>query len=707
MPSFISFDKNVCTNLSQASEKEWLETNGIGGYASSTITGANTRRYHGLLMAATKPPLGRILTLSKLEESLSVGEDQFPLSTNFYPNAIYPEGYKNLVQFDLTPVPTFTYSIHGITIEKSVFMVYGENTTVIRYRISASGAASAAPLFLKARVLIAFRDDHWLTHENQALNTHYEPMPHGVCLRPYEGLPPLYLFHNAQSMDKDFFWYKNMEYPKEIERGLEANEDHFSPFALNFDVSGGADFFVVASLHPHSTVDASALFNGEIKRRAGLRLPPPAQSPIAGSSATLNHSGEKVFGVPVSCSEVAVEKTVHKGESKENKHTEALDALLFAAHSFIVKRGSNKKSMIAGYPWFGDWGRDTMISLPGLTLVQGRFDDAREILLTFAQFVDKGMIPNRFPDYGETPEYNTVDASLWYINAVYQYLRFAKDLKTIRTDLYGVMKEIVEWYKKGTRYNIGMDSDGLIYAGVEGIQLTWMDAKVCDWVVTPRIGKAVEINALWYNALKIMAFFAREMGLLSELAGYNALSQKVEKSFLDAFWFPDGQYLFDYIHDNVKDAAIRPNQIFAVSLTYSMLPLKKQRSVVDVVEKHLLTPYGLRSLSPHDKDYIGRYYGNQYERDRAYHQGTVWAWLIGPYLSAYTQAYAGAEGACAYIEGLFKPFYGHLLDAGVGTVSEIFDGDAPHTPRGCIAQAWSVGEIVRAYFEHLYGFENC
>ena len=706
MPSFISFNKDVCTNLSLAAEKEWLETNGIGGYASSTITGANTRRYHGLLMAATKPPLGRILTISKLEEFLSVGEELLPLSTNFYPNAIYPEGYKNLVQFDLTPVPTFTYHIRGTTIEKSVFMVYGENTTVVRYRISASGATPALPLFLKARVLIAFRDDHWLTHENPALNTRCEPIPYGVCLRPYEGLPPLYLFHNAQSMDKDSFWYKNMEYPKEAERGLEANEDHFSPFALNFDVNGGTEFFVVASLHPHSEVDVSSLFNGEVKRRVELRLPQPAQNPIAGSPATLNQSGKRVSGMPVPCSEVADEKSVPKGEDKGNRNTGALDALLLAAHSFIVKRGSNKKSMIAGYPWFGDWGRDTMISLPGITLVQGRFDDAREILLTFAQFVNKGMIPNRFPDYGETPEYNTVDASLWYIHAVYQYLRLAKDLKTIRTDLYGVMKEIVEWYKKGTRYNIGMDSDSLIHAGVEGVQLTWMDAKVCDWVVTPRIGKTVEVNALWYNALKIMAFFAREMGLTSELAEYNALSQKVEKSFLDAFWFPDGQYLFDCITGNVKDAAIRPNQIFAVSLPYSMLPVKKQRGVVNVVEKHLLTPYGLRSLSPHDKDYIGRYCGNQYERDRAYHQGTVWAWLIGPYISAYTRAYAGEEGTRAYIEGLFKPFYGHLFDAGVGTVSEIFDGDAPHTPRGCIAQAWSVGEIVRAYFEHLYGFEN-
>jgi predicted glycogen debranching enzyme len=347
-----------------------------------------------------------------------------------------------------------------------------------------------------------------------------------------------------------------------------------------------------------------------------------------------------------------------------------------------------------------------MISLPGLTLVQGRFEDAREILLSFAQYISKGMIPNRFPDYGETPEYNTVDASLWYIQAVYQYLRFAKDLNTIRKDLFGVLKEIIEHYQKGTRYNIHMDSDGLIYAGVAGVQLTWMDAKVGDWVVTPRIGKAVEINALWYNALKIMSFLAREIDLSSESKDYNNLAQKVSKSFNDAFWIEEGQYLYDYIDGEMRSKAIRPNQVFAVSLPYSMLSKKRQRNVVEIVKEHLLTPYGLRSLSPKDNDYIGRYCGNVCERDRAYHQGTVWAWLIGPYISAYAKAYAGNKDALKYIKGLFVPFYEHLFDAGLGTVSEIFDGDPPHTPRGCISQAWSVAEILRVYFEHVYGFEG-
>jgi predicted glycogen debranching enzyme len=316
------------------------------------------------------------------------------------------------------------------------------------------------------------------------------------------------------------------------------------------------------------------------------------------------------------------------------------------------------------------------------------------------------MIPNRFPDYGETPEYNTVDASLWYIQAVYQYLRFAKDFKTIRKDLFGVLKEIIEHYQKGTRYNIHMDSDGLIYAGVAGVQLTWMDAKVGDWVVTPRMGKAVEINALWYNALKIMSFLGREMDLSGESKDYNSLAENVSKSFNDAFWFDEGQYLYDFINGETKNTAIRPNQVFAVSLPYTMLSKKRQRNVVEILKEHLLTPYGLRSLSPKDNDYIGRYYGNVYERDRAYHQGTVWAWLIGPYISAYAKAYAGNKDIIKYVKGLFVPFYENLYESGLGTVSEIFDGDPPHTPRGCISQAWSVAEILRAYFEHIHGFEN-
>ncbi|MCF6155684.1 MAG: glycogen debranching protein [Candidatus Brocadia sp.] len=686
-------NEDNCHNVSMAIEKEWLETNGIGGYASSTIIGANTRRYHGLLMAATRPPLGRTLMLSKLEEFLSIEDKEFPLSTNLYPDAVYPSGYKNLTQFSLTPFPTFHYSIDGIHVKKIVFMVHGENTTVILYQVKSRDKLPST-LTMKVRVMVAFRDYHWLTRENPSFKTDYKILANGICLQPYDTLPPLYLFFNAQSMDNSSFWYKNMEYPKEIERGMDAHEGHFSPFALHFDLNKGTDCYVVASTKEYDTLDVFELLNKEIDRRKNILL-----------NYRLSQTENRDQG-----SGIRDQKKEHehltpgtRQPTPFNELAKLVESLLAVSDSFIVKRGNNKKSIIAGYHWFGDWGRDTMISLPGLTLIRGRFEDAREILLSYARFVDKGMIPNRFPDYGEMPEYNTVDASLWYIHAVYQYLRLAKDLETIRKDLYSVLKEIIEYYRKGTRYNIHMDSDGLIHAGAEGVQLTWMDAKVGDWVVTPRRGKAVEINALWYNALKIMAFFAREMDLSEEGNEYNSLAQKVSESFHNIFWFDKGQYLYDCIDGEIRDKAIRPNQIFAVSLPYSMLSIQRQRSVIEIVKTHLLTPYGLRSLSPEDKDYINQYHGNQYERDRAYHQGTVWAWLIGPYISAYARVYAGSEDTPKYLKGLFGPFYAHLFEAGLGTISEIFDGDPPHTPRGCISQAWSVAEILRVYFEHIYG----
>ena len=714
----IVFNKDICHDLSKAAEKEWLETNGIGGYASSTIIGANTRRYHGLLMAATRPPIGRTLMLSKLEEFLCIDGKEYPLSTNIYPNTIYPEGYKNLVQFSLNPFPTLEYSVNGINIKKIVFMVHGENTTVILYHIETARRLVCTE-YLKVRVMVAFRDYHWLTHENHEFKADYKNLTNGgVCLQPYEKLPSMYLFHNAQTMDKASFWYKNMEYPKEIERGLEFHEDHFSPFALHFDLNKGMNCYVVASTNEYGKLDVFELLNKESDRRKGIHSndklfgmvhPHPNLPPSRGKE----FSGHMLVQACSLNQNVLVQSTrsnQQKGgrvlEAGGDKLLQLCESLLSVSDSFIVKRENDKKSIIAGYHWFGEWGRDTMISLPGLTLVQGKFEDARDILLSYAQYVSNGMIPNRFPDYGETPEYNTVDASLWYIQAVYQYLRFAKDLKTIRKDLYGVLKEIIEYYQKGTRYNIHMDSDGLICAGVEGVQLTWMDAKVGDWVVTPRIGKAVEINALWYNALKIMSFLAREMDLNNESSDYAILAQKASKSFNEVFWFAEGQYLYDFINGETKNTAIRSNQVFAVSLPYSMLSKKRQRNVVEIVKEHLLTPYGLRSLSPKDKDYIGRYCGNVYERDRAYHQGTVWAWLTGPFISAYSKAYAGNKDALKYIKGLFVPFYDHLFDAGLGTVSEIFDGDPPHTPRGCISQAWSVAELLRAYFEHVYGFEN-
>ncbi len=371
------------------------------------------------------------------------------------------------------------------------------------------------------------------------------------------------------------------------------------------------------------------------------------------------------------------------------------ERLVLAADQFIVRRSlpddPDGRSVIAGYPWFGDWGRDTMISLPGLTLVTGRHDVAARVLRTFARFVDRGMLPNRFPDEGETPEYNTVDATLWYFEAIRAY-HAATDDDGLLGDLFPVLQEIVEWHRRGTRYHIQVDpDDGLLYAGEPGVQLTWMDAKVGDWVVTPRIGKPVEINALWYNALRSMADFARRLG--EPLSPYEALAEQTVTGFA-RFWNQDTGYCYDVIHGpDGDDPALRPNQLFAVSLPHSPLSPSQQRAVVDVCARRLLTSHGLRSLARDDPAYIGHYGGDRRQRDAAYHQGTVWSWLIGPFVTAYLRVYDDRERARSFLQ----PFIHHLVDHGVGSISEIFDGDAPFAPRGCIAQAWSVGEVLRAW----------
>jgi len=509
----IVFDKETCHNLAIALEKEWLETNGIGGYASSTITGTNTRRYHGLLMSATRPPLGRVLMLSKLEETLFFDTAEYALSTNIYPNTVYPEGYKNQVRFSLAPFPVFYYHFNGVEITKTVFMIYGKNTTVITYQINTRNETINSS-FLRIRFLIAFRDYHSLTHENSDINTRYTRLHNGICLQPYKPLPPMYIFSNTTKQDRTSFWYKNMEYSKETERGMEAHEDHYSPFALEFCLNKDAFCYIVATTDPYESTDVAKLMNSEIARRNSLKT-----KSLSFSFPLIKNTGD------------VAERLI--------------DRLLYTADSFLVKREGDTRSIIAGYHWFGDWGRDTMISLPGITLVTGRFREAKDILFSYARFVDKGMIPNRFPDNSELPEYNTVDASLWYIYAVYQYFLYTKDIETIKKGFFPVLDEIIQYYQRGTRYNIQMDSDGLISAGEEGVQLTWMDAKAGDWVVTPRSGKAVEINALWYNALMTMSFFSDKLNLEQESIRYKTLGEQVNKSFDKAFWNQKGSYLYD------------------------------------------------------------------------------------------------------------------------------------------------------------------
>jgi predicted glycogen debranching enzyme len=660
----IQFKKETCGDLDAALRREWLETNGIGGFASSTIIGLNTRCYHGLLTAATKPPVGRFVLLSKLEETLFIDGQAFDLSTNQYPGVVHPQGFHYLKQFRLDPFPVFTYEIEGIEIEKSVFMIYGENSTVIHYELKKNNHPELPKnLQLEVRTLIAFRDYHSTTHENGAIHPAVEEHPGLATVTPYQGLPALHLAHNAAELKRTGDWYRNFEYDAEQERGLDFSEDLFNPLALRFDLRIRQQASIIASTEERDVAKVVECRQSETTRRRKAKVASPIEDDFA-------------------------------------------QTLAAAADQYIVSRG-DQKTVIAGYHWFSDWGRDTMIALPGLTLPTGKHDVARSILRTFARHVDQGMLPNRFPDAGEKPEYNTVDATLWFFEAARAYLEYTGDLELVRNELYPVFADIIAWHARGTRYGIKVDSSGLLSSGEQGVQLTWMDAKVGDWVVTPRRGKPVEIQALWYNALCIMEDLARQFGDQPGQKRYRNMATVASWSFNRLFWNDKARCLYDVTNGAPPDASIRPNQIFAVSLAYSMLSPERAKAVVESVREHLLTPYGLRSLAPGDAQYRGRYTGGPGERDGAYHQGTVWPWLMGPFITAYIKVNGGTEAARRQAAAWLAPLKDHLVDAGLGHISEIFDGDpdgeTPQRPVGCIAQAWSVAEVLRAYIEDVQG----
>jgi len=653
----IEFGSDICSQFESATKREWLETNGLGGSASSTIIGLNTRRYHSLLTAATKPPVGRIVMLSKFEEALVLDGQRFELSANQYSGVIHPQGFQFLKRFRLDPFPVFTYQVKDLEIEKSVFMIYGENSTVIQYRITGPVQGS---VLLEIRPLIAFRDYHSTTHENASINAAVDDHPAQKTVKPYGDMPSLHLAHTPAVLDPDHFWYRNFEYRVERERGLDFNEDLFSPFSLKFDLSKNLIVVLIASITQHDVANVPKYEQDERDRRRSIATLAPFH----------------------------LDSTL-------------LSALVAAADQFIVGRG-DQKTVIAGYPWFSDWGRDTMIALPGLTLVTGRSDIARSILLEFAKHVDQGMLPNRFPDGGETPEYNTVDATLWFFEAVRALLQYTQDYEFVRINIYEVLQDIVSWHIRGTRYGIRMDQDGLLLSGIPGVQLTWMDARVGDWVVTPRHGKPVEIQALWYNALRVLEHLAGKVGDREKKKEYCALGDKAYASFQDLFWNEQAGCLFDVVNAEFRDGSIRPNQVLAISLSNAILTGDRAKSVMDVVQRRLLTPVGLRSLAPGDPQYKPRYEGNPMSRDGAYHQGTVWAWLIGPFLTAYKKVNGNRKAVRETMAQMLTGFETHLSEEGVGQISEIFDADPPHRPAGCMAQAWSVSELLRAAVEDVY-----
>ena len=622
----------------KASRVEWLETNGLGGYASSSVSGANTRRYHGLLVPAVKPPIGRFVLLSKLDERAIVGRQPFDLASNIYPGTIHPRGFENLVSFTRDIFPVFEFSAGRARLRKTIAAIHNENTTVILYEASMA-------MTLELRPFIAGRDYHCLTTANDAIRRDASFDSGVLSFLPYEGVPEVHV-----SVPRSMFapapdWYYRFEYPIEQERGLEFHEDLFTPGAFTVTLEPNSPLAVIASTENPRGRDGLALAAREQRRRERL-----------------------------------IERT-------------PLDRrLTLAADQFIVRRGTDRRTVIAGYHWFTDWGRDTMISLPGLCLATHRFDDARRILLAFAESVSDGMLPNRFPDAGEQPEYDSVDAALWFFIAAKKYLQATGDEPFVRATLLPVLRDIVAWYERGTRHNIHEDADGLLIAGEPGVQLTWMDVKIGDWVVTPRSGKPVEINALWFNALKILA----ELDKSAEL---DSKAERVRLAFRKVFWNESAGCLYDVVDGGLADATIRPNQIFAICLPYPLIDGVEAESVLRVIEERLLTPMGLRSLDPADPRFVPVYRGSVFDRDRAYHNGTVWAWLIGPYITALARVRGDAgvaAGRCA-----LQKVQKNLDAACVGSISEIFDATDPFAPRGCIAQAWSIGEIARVITEDL------
>ncbi len=657
----IEFGREICGDLDIAESREWLVTNGIGGYASGTVAGLLTRRYHGLLVAALNPPLGRTLLLTKLDETVFYGERTYALSTNRWADGtVSPHGYQHLEHFSLDgTIPVWRYACADALLEKRVWMQQGENTTYVRYTLS----RTTLPLKLTLKALVNYRDYHGSTQGN-GWHMAVEPVAQGIQVNAYPGAVPFYLLSDHAQASPANDWYQGFDLAVERYRGLSDREDHLHVATFEIMLQPGESLTFLASTE--------------------------LQTALKGEEALqVRHAQEQ--------------KLINIGKANRPDNGKDIPAwvqhLFLAADQFIVDRPlpdePSGKTIIAGYPWFGDWGRDTMISLPGLTMATGRSEVARSIIHTFAQYIDQGMLPNRFPDAGEIPEYNTVDATLWYFEAIRAYYDATNDEELLR-ELFPVLTEIIDWHRRGTRYNIHLDaSDGLLFAGEAGIQLTWMDAKVGDWVVTPRIGKPIEVNALWYNALRSMAAFARQLD--KSYQEYEALADFALAGF-KRFWNEETGYCYDVLDGpDGNDVSLRPNQIFAVSLGASSdLPLltpEQQRAVVDVCGQELLTSHGLRSLSPDHPQYQGHYGGNQKQRDGAYHQGTVWGWLLGPFALAHLRVYNNPAQARQFLE----PMANHLYAHGLGSFSEIFEGDAPMAPRGCIAQAWTVAEVLRVW----------
>ncbi len=712
--------------------KEWLLTNERGSYAASTIIGCNTLGYHGLLIGSLNPPVNRIMALAHCLETVIIKGQSFNLSTFEFNDKFTPTGYTHLKRFRQDFGVHFDYEMDDLKLTKSLYLLRDKDTVALVYNFT----KALQPAEFIIRPFIGLRDFHTLQHSHAPLCS--QNLSDNILVR--HNVPnscELLLSCPSVNFVNDRQWWFNFVYRNNKERGQDFTEDLWTPGFFKHQIIPGIPeerpFKIVlwATLNPpwsRSNGEELEELNIDTVRKSLLRHQEKIKHKANTKSFAFgNHTNPNDYSVASKPSSVTRSKKNHNKKNKNRKsihnpslkpddhRDECFEVLCLTADAFISKRqignhqsspdSSHRTTILAGYPWFADWGRDAFISLPGLLLSTGRFDEAKSVLTTFAAAADKGMIPNRFDDRSGTTYFNSVDASLWFINAAFKYLQATDDSNTFDKELMPTICWIIDSYHNGTRFDIHADTDGLITAGDCQTQLTWMDAKFGGVAFTPRCGKAVEVNALWYNALCLLSQYHpdpetdnTEQSLKSPKE-YKKMANKVRSSFCKLFWNKTKGYLNDCIlPDGTVDDSLRPNQIFAVSLSFSPLSSSQQKSVVKIVQNHLLTPYGLRTLNIKNSRYKGKYTGPQQQRDEAYHQGTVWAFLLGPFVESYLKVNGFSRKSRKKAAEFIQPLLKHLTnDCCLGSVSEIFDGDKPHKPKGCFAQAWSVAELIRAY----------
>ncbi len=690
------FDKlnNYKTNI----YKEWILTNGLGGYAGSTVIGAHSRTHQGYLIASLHPPVERFLVLSKTNERLVCGSRIYDLTTAQHKGPYtseFNQGNMHLKSFKYDGNITFIYEAGGMRLTKTISMVYGKNQCTIAYTLENNGPAAGVvitPLMnyrdhgahmtvddlrweLPEEVFKEIRDE-----ETGNVGFYYSPVSN-------TNVRVSLIAAGCEMVKRNNIYDENMELQIELDNDADGLDCHLKPYDFVMEVAAGG------------VSKASFVCTVDVRETKGKKKQNWEELPVVDKDTAF---------VQLESSKKRIHELIEKAEIEEGDELGMI--LAVAADQFIVNRKSTgKKTIIAGYPWFTDWGRDTMIAFTGLVLETGRYDDAKSILLSFAKYIKNGLVPNMFPDDGNEPLYNTADASLWYFYAVYQYLKYVDSdeaWKFVEDEIFPSLQEIMGAYRKGTLFSIGMDDDALMCAGSGLDQVTWMDVRINDEVVTPRHGKPVEINALWYNALMTMEEISRGIArrthnkpenYLAYAGGCSQLAIWVKEAFNADFWYEEGGYLYDVIGEDFKDSTLRPNQIFAVSLPFTMLDAEKEKSVVRVLKEQLYVGVGLRSLDTKDEQYQGIYQGSLEKRDHAYHQGTAWGFLLGAFIEAYLKVGGHSAQAIEEAKAMFEPVEKHLVEGCIGSISEIFDGDAPHKARGCYAQAWSVGEIFRAY----------